>query len=425
MKTLLFTFLFFNIFTFRQIFSQENRVFENIVYKDNIKTVLLYKKGWEFSYPVINLNKNDKLILQFDDLDDEIKDYYYTIIHCNSDWTESNLNPLEYISGYTEDQITEYEPAFNTLIPYNHYELNFPNENLKPTKSGNYALIVYEDYDKENIVFTRCLMVTDEKIGIEASVKRSTIVSISKTSQEISFNIIDKNSVIKNPLENLNVVILQNNRRDNKISGLKPDFIKAKIYEFFNPRKICFTGGNEYRYFNTRNLKLATEKVYKIYFESPYYFFELYTEKTESYFPYSYIQDLNGGMLIVADKVFNNALEANYVYVDFSLKTEELVNKGDYYIFGELSDWRLSKKNRMTFNHGTNCYELRMLLKQGFYNYEYVYADSLDAKIDNTKIEGSHYETENSYMIYTYYRKQGNDYDELIGFKILSSYSKL
>ncbi len=425
MKTLLITFVLFNFLIAQKTFSQEIQVYKNEVYKENIKTILFYKKGWEFTYPVMNLNSSEKLILQFDDLNEEITDYSYTIIHCNSDWTESGLNPLEYISGFTEDQITEFEPSFNTLVPYNHYEISFPNENIRPILSGNYSLIVYEDYDSEKIVFTRCFMIVDEKVKIESSVKRSTIVNTSNTSQEISFNIIDKNSIIKNAFDNLNVVISQNNRRDNIISGLKPDFIKGKIFEFYNPRKIRFSGGNEYRYFNTKSFKLATEKVHKIDFISPYYFYELYTEKTESYLPYSYIQDLNGGMLIVADNVFNNVLEANYVYVDFSLQTEELINKGDFYVFGELSDWKLSKKSKMSYNYGTNCYELRMLLKQGFYNYEYVYADSLNAKIDNTKIEGSHYETENNYMIFIYYRKQGDDYDGLIGFQLFNSYTKL
>jgi hypothetical protein len=48
--------------------------------------VQLYKEGWNLSYPVMKLFSDEKLILHFDLLDENIEDYYYTFYHCSKDW---------------------------------------------------------------------------------------------------------------------------------------------------------------------------------------------------------------------------------------------------------------------------------------------------------------------------------------------------
>jgi hypothetical protein len=49
------------------------------IFVPNIKTVKLNKYGDPFSYPIIALNSSDRLELHFDDMDANIKSYYYTI----------------------------------------------------------------------------------------------------------------------------------------------------------------------------------------------------------------------------------------------------------------------------------------------------------------------------------------------------------
>ena len=418
-----FIFIFFNFIFF--VSAQNSELYINKIYDDNIRTVTFNLQNSKSNYPIINLLGNEKLVLEFDDLYKDTKDYSYTIIHCNADWTASELNQLEYISGFAEDELHDYEMSFSTLVKYNHYRLIFPNENMSPSLSGNYILIVYNDYDIENKVLSRRFKVVNEKVEIEGKIKRSTIVTTLKQSQEISFNIIDKQSIIDNPFDNLYVTIVQNNRCDNMLENIKPDFIKGNVLEFYNPRKLNFTGGNEYRYFNVKNHKYLTDKIAEISYQEPYYFFKLLEDKDESRFPYSFVHDLNGDFFITADNVDDYGLECDYVYVDFSLRYVTPLEEGNFYVFGAISDWQISKKNKMNYNYGSKCYELRMLLKQGFYNYEYVFAENENADIDNTIVEGSHSETENNYVIYVYYRKSGSQYDELIGTKIINSLKKL
>ena len=118
--------------------------YENFIYADNIKTVILEKYGFDLSDPVVEFNSADRLLLTFDDFSSDVKNYSYTFIHCNADWTPSQIIISQYLQSFFDDRITDYQYAFNTTKQYTHYKLIFPNENLRPSLSGNYILKVFE-----------------------------------------------------------------------------------------------------------------------------------------------------------------------------------------------------------------------------------------------------------------------------------------
>ena len=137
-------FLFILFFLKINVFSQEKiEIQKNKILNKNMHTVLLHLEGDPLSYPIIKLNSMDKLQLSFDDFNDEFQEYYYSIYHCNSDWTLSELMQSEYIDGFFENKISDYEYSFNTLIRYTNYKLIFPEEILKPKLSGNYIISVF------------------------------------------------------------------------------------------------------------------------------------------------------------------------------------------------------------------------------------------------------------------------------------------
>jgi len=409
------------ILTSVKTFSQDAFKYRNEIYKENIKTVLFYRAGWEFTYPVLELNSGKQLVLEFDDLNPNTTDYYYTVIHCSAYWQPSDLNPIEYIQGYEENQLDDYENSFGTLVPYTHYTLSLPNEDLKPVISGNYLLLVYEDYDKSKPVLSRRFYVVNPKVKVEATVKRSTFVTDMNTSQELRVFVNDENGFVTNPQDNFSMTVLQNNNQDIMISGLQPNFIKGNVYEFYDPRKLKFKGGYEFRYVNFKSTKYVNDRIQSIQFNRPFFIFELVNEEPENSLTYSYTQDINGELLITAEHIDNPTLEADYILADFSLYYKNPLPEGNFYVYGAISDWTCNETNKMTYDYGTKTYKLRMKLKQGFYNYEYVFCKGKNKTPDLSRTEGNYYQTENNYSLFLYNRPQGGQYDELIGYKIVNS----
>jgi len=397
--------------------------YEDFTYNDNIKTILLYKDGFELAPPLIQLGTEEKLKLSFDDLSGELQSYKYTIIHCDANWTPSDLMPAEYIDGFTDDNISTYSSSFNTLQKYYHYELTFPTENLRPTKSGNYILKVYKDEDTdENLVFTRRFMIFDQTVTVTGNVKRATSIEDMDYKQEVDFTIGYSNYTISNPYSDLKVVVTQNDRWDNAITDLKPKYVKNNLLDYDYDEENTFNGGNEFRHFDTKSVQFISDRIRKISTDSLGYEIYLMPDIKRSFTVYSSMTDINGKKFIKTDEAIKNAdIEGEYVYVHFTLPFTENVTEGSIYIFGAITDWHFQKEAIMKYNSKISAYEGTLYLKQGYYNYDYVLLKNNESIGDETFIEGNHYDTENDYTIYVYHKEQGTTYDKLIAVKRLNS----
>ncbi len=396
--------------------------YDNHVYVDNIKTVLLYPAGAETGTPTIKLNANGKLMLSFDDLDNDIKNYSYTFIHCEADWTPSDYDKANYITGYTDEPIETNQYSSNTLTKYTHYTLTFPSQTMQPTISGNYVLIVFRDYDQKNIILTRRFMIYEQLVSIDAKINRASVIDDRNAKQKVDFSILYPNYKIDNPFEELKVVITQNDRTDNAITNLKPLFLKDKELDYNYEKENTFNGGNEFRFFDTRNLNYLAEHIYRFAYDSigNHQTF-LDQDQRRSSKRYLTAQDINGSYLIHVQDKTDAGIEADYTTVHFSLPLSEQITDGNIYVFGAFSDWRYGNDTRMKYTPEDNSYHAALLLKQGYYNYEYIFVKTGTDSADHSYIEGSHYETENDYTIYVYHHPIGVRYDKLIGVKRVNS----
>ncbi len=399
---------------------EKNIVYKDYIFQDNIKTLLCHQIDQEASLPIINIETNDKLHISFDDLDGEVKDYYYTIIHCNSDWTESKLIKSEYISGFFDNPITDFQLSFNTNQEYTHYYFNFPNNNIKPLLSGNYVFKIYRE-DRSIIAYKR-FMILENKVKISANVNRGTLAKNRNEKHELDFSIEHPKINISDPFTEIKVIIKQNNNEETKITDLTPIYIKNNllIYDYDNENN--FVANNEFRYFEFSNLKYFSERVEKIIIGNKEELNQVYLfkDKKRSFDQYSIYPDNNGRFIINKQESWNSSIEADYAIVHFILPMEE-VSYGDIYIIGAFSDWQLKDKFKLQFNYSKKQYERNVYLKQGFYNYCYALKDTIKNEIDLSYIEGTHYQTRNDYYIYVYYRGMEDRSDRLIGFLKTSS----
>lgn len=395
--------------------------YTNKIYKDNIKSVQLYPPGDPLSYPVVYLNDGRQLELHFDDLDKSYKTYAYDLIHCNANWEPSGLVVQEYLSGFFNSFIEDYQYSFNTLYPYIHYKLKFPNEEISFTKSGNYIIQVYVNNNKEDLILTRRFYVVDQKISIQSSVKMATLAKHRDYKQEVDF-ILNLNSYpVIDPYADLKVVISQNRRMDNAITNLKPLFVRTPELVYNYERENLFDGNNEFRFFDTKDLRYQAINVDGIQIIDGKTHVYLLTEEPRSYKQYFFQNDINGLRLIKRDDSRDANREADYIKTYFALKTDKKYEGGDLYVFGQLSEWQFQEEFKMEYVEVEGEYRCTALLKQGYYNYAYVFVPDGESKGDMSLVEGTHSATENDYFFLVYHRQQGEIYDRLVGFSKIST----
>lgn len=398
-------------------YSKENFIrYEDYVYKKNIKTPQLYVKGEPLSMPVLFMNGNKKLELHFDDLDSEFHTYSYKIVHCNANWEPSSLNPQEYISGYFNGFIEDYKYSFNTLFSYIHYKLEFPNQELTFTKSGNYIIKVYANNNEDDLLLTRRFFVVEQKLSIESNIHMATLARHRDYKQEVDFTINTQNYNIQDPYTDIQVVLSQNRRWDNAIFNLKPLFVRTPELIYNYEDNNLFDGNNEFRFFDAKDLRYQSMNVDGVQIENGKTHLWVLAEEPRSYKRYYSQQDINGKRLIKRDQSNEQNREADYMLTHFTLKRETPVENADIYVFGELSDWQFKEDFKMEYVEVEKEYRLTTLLKQGYYNYMYATLASGEKIGDLSVIEGTHSETENDYYFFVYHRQRGEIYDRLVGF---------
>ncbi len=400
-----------------QVYSQQ--VYKDTVMNENIKTARIYRDGNALSYPVMTLFSPDHLLFTFDELGNDPKDYYYTIQHCNIDWTTSDIFYNNYIEGFEENFITEFEYSDNTTHSYIHYSLQLPNEDIVFKKSGNYAVIIYLD-TPDDPVLVRRFFVQENVSDVKAIVKRPVIATYMDTSQEVDVEISGIPDEITNPFNDIKVVITKNNIWRLAVSELKPKYIRENKIIYDYQKQNLFLGGNEYRYFNCKDIYHASENIEKIEYDGEHHHFYLKSDIDLTYKSYTDMEDINGNYVIQYENEEESEVLSDYVFVHFTLAYDAPVIKGDLYIDGELASWNFNNDNKMIYNYENKQYEATMLLKQGFYNYQYVLHD--DSLTNTTFISGSHWQTENDYVIFVYESQVALRYDKLLKVNIVNSH---
>lgn len=405
--------------------STDQFYYQNAVYKEDIKSVQLFREGNELSNPVIELGSDAKLVLKFDDLTEKVDQYSYTVIHCDANWNESYIQQIDYLSGFPDNPVNDYAQSFNTTVKFVNYQIRIPNEECSPKFSGNYALVVFRGTNREDLVLIQRFYIVEPLVNIEALVKKATFDPFNGENQEVDFKIHHEQLRLMNPMEDIKVVLMQNRRWDNAIRNLKPLFIKDNLLDYDYNKENVFPGGNEFRYFDIRTVRHNGENVQDIKFFRPVYHATLLPDALRNGKKYFSYKEMNGNFVIESqDRVTDPDTECDYLFVHFFLPLPSPLVGGSVNVFGALTGWNANQTNEMKWNYKDAAYELTLMLKNGYYNYEYVYVPAGSKKADASNLEGSHFETENEYEIFAYYRDLSAHYDRLVGFQTVNSVVK-
>jgi hypothetical protein len=399
------------------------------VYMSNIYSAKLFIKGNQLAYPVLTLNGNEQLELSFDDLDADVKTYYYTYQLCNADWTPVQISTFDYIRGFAQNQITEYHYSSVALIRYTHYHILLPENNSRLTLSGNYLLKIYLNNDTSQLAFTKRILVVQNAVSIAAQVTIPLNPQISSTHQKLQFTVNSKALPISNPFQQLKVVVMQNDRWDNAVYLSRPSFYSGTNYEYNSDETPVFPGGNQWRWIDLQSFRFQSDRIAKVDYLKNGDVIYAKPDRDRSGQPYYFFADDNGKYYIQTTDLIDPNWQADYGRVRFVfVPPDNTPFEGkDLYLLGEFTGYRLNDASRMIFNPASGAYEGSALLKMGLYNYAYVTVNSgeIHANPSFEFTEGNHLETENNYDILVYYRTMGGRYDQLVGIYSMNSQNNL
>ena len=395
------------------------------VFNPSIKTIKLTKFGDPVSYPIINLNSTDLLELHFDDMAGGVKNYFYTFVLCNADWTPAQLSYFDFVKGYTQVRISTYRNSSISLTRYTHYQANLPDRNCMPTKSGNYLLKVFLNGDTSKLAFTKRFLVVNQSISMATQVLQPFNQQYYMTHHRLQVQLDTKNFDIRYPQQQVRVHVLQNYRWDNQLVLASPTFIKQDMLQYSNENEMVMPAGKEFRWLNLRSFRLLGDRVRRQ--ENTDSSFTLFVKEDQPRMPrqYFYYRDMNGLSVNETIENINPLWNADYAKVHFAYKPPGAVpfRNGELVIMGELSNQGKDPDATMVFNNETGLYETSMILKQGYYDYQYAVREkgSGKEKFNAALTEFDAWETENAYMVLVYFRPLGGRYDELIGIRQINS----
>lgn len=414
MKQLLFLLLFLPALAL-----QSQEIYRTQIISPNIKS-LQYKVGAEvYQLPVMELGSELTMEIRFDEMSHETHAYSYRVIHCNADWTQSDLTTNEYLSGYTQGDLTEYERSVSTHYLYTHYRTEIPNNDLQFRISGNYVWLLYEDNQFDQPLAQLCFSVVEPNILITPTLRSNTDVELSRRFQQIDFDVNLSGYEVRDPSSEIKVVVRQNNRFDNEVRNIKPSYISGNTLSYVNNKALIFEGGNEYHSFDISSVYAAGRGVDRIRFNAPGNEAFLAIDQIQKR-AYVHEPDLNGRFKINNQEAYYDVhTESDYLLVHFYLKAVQPFFDGIVYIGGELNYNLPDNKVRMQYDNQEMAYRHTLLLKQGGYNYQYWLLPKGSSKANVERIDGSYWQTENEYSIYVYHRAWGERYDRLVGVKTI------
>ena len=413
------------VFAVTALFAQNfNLPCGNLNYRPEVQTVLLYADDNQLNDPIIPLDDMlGRLTLSFDLIDGQGEVLNYTFIHCTHDWHPTEIQRIQYASGYESDRVDDYAFSRNTLIEYANYQLKFPKEDMMPLLSGNYLLIVYGD-DFNDLYLTRRFMVVDEKAHVGASVPRyPDELALTDTHQQLDVRVAMNSYLTGNTQQYSYLTIRQNGRWDNAAEGLKPTYVYPDYISFEHHPQTVFEGTNQYIRFNTSNFFFQSENLAHIRQNDDCFEIDIATCEPRARKAYATYEDIHGEKFVyVENDNLDNFTEADYCRVNFFYKSEAPLTHEDLYIMGALNDWRFDESNKMRYDYRLHGYTCSMLLKQGYYNFMFVTVDRKTGEVMADMTAGNHWETNNVYKLYFYYYNAIKGYDELIGYSTVNSH---
>lgn len=378
-----------------------------------VKTVRVVVNNDPLQPPVARLGA--PVEISFDVLTHAYTRYIYKVEFCNADWTVADdVFESDYLAGFNERPIEDCENSFNTSVLYTHYRFRFPNEDARLLLPGNYRVSVFADERdaSDEPVLEACFSLLKPQMNVSATVSTNTDVDFNQHHQQVTYALAFGGERVVDPQRELKTVVMQNRRWDNAVVNLPPNIVKQNGLEWTHRPQLIFPAGAEFHKFEILDVRLNGMGVDRMTWEDPYRHATLFAVQPQR--NYTYDPDQDGAYVIRHSDDEDNDTQSEYLFVHFLLQTPRLPG-GDVYVTGLWDNGFPDPDCLLHYDEASHCYEGGVLLKQGYYNYQFRQLDA-DGVGQTRHTEGDFYQTENEYIILVYHRPQGARYDALVGY---------
>lgn len=384
------------------LFSCLNGHAENRTYSSQVKSLqAVVNQDW-LSPCVMRLHGDDILHIAFDELSHNYHRYVYRLEHCEADWSPSEeLLESDWLEGFNNNVIEDFEHSINTTVPYTHYRFSLPNAQCRPTLSGNYRLSIIDD-DLQEIVASVEFMISEQSMILSMAASSNTDRDTNLNHQQVTFGLRYGDQLVTDPSSQIQTVVMQNGREDTWQWNVAPSAISHLGMEWHHRKELIFDAGNEYRKFEILDTSHPTMGIERIIWDGDA--FQAFPYLSEPRPNYLYDEDANGAFYIRNSDNRENDITSDYVWVNYWLKTP-FVKDGDIVIDGH---WTTDDPESyvMTYDPDQRLYSAKILQKQGYYSYQYLWVTP-DGTSHPLPSEGNFYQTENRYQALVYFKGTG------------------
>lgn len=372
------------------------------VYDPQVKSLqVVVNQNWQ-AMPVMKLNSRDHLDVSFDELSHNYHRYICHIERCEADWTSATeIFESDWLTGFNDLIIDDYELSINTTVPYTHYRFSLPNDQCRLLLSGNYRLHIQEDGTNDDVLTVE-LMVTDQSMQLALSATTNTDIDTNERYQQVTMTVGYGSNRVTSPEEQIQTVIMQNGREDNWCRNVPAAFVNQNGLEWSHTRELIFDASNEYRKYEVLDPTHPTMGIDYIHWDGEYY--QVFPFISEPRPHYLYDEDADGNFVIRNSDNREIDTTSDYVWVNYRLKTD-FITTGHIVIDGR---WTTESTTdyRMKYDEASGLYTAAILQKQGYYSYQYLWEDA-DGTRYSLPSEGNFYQTENRYQALVYYKETG------------------
>ena len=381
----------------------------------DIKTLqVVVNQEWT-SPPVMQLHSEDVLHVGFDQMAKGYHRYVAHLEHCSPDFTPTDgLFESDWLEGFNDLPIDDYELSLNTTVGYTHYTYQLPNDQQRLRLSGNYRLHIVDDETGDDVAVAE-FRVAEPLMTIGMSVTANTDIAHNRRYQQVEMSLNYADQRITNVAEQIQTYVVQNQQTEDQRHNPKADFINTQGQRWEHCRDLVFEGGNEYHKFEVLDVSHATMGLDNIVWDDEQRSFHAFPFVCEPRRNYVYDEDADGAFYIRNSDNMENDRMSDYVLVHYKLAPADFYDNARLVVDGQ---WTTEDMGNyvMVFDPADRSYNAVVLQKQGYYNYRFLMLDAA-GQPHVVPEEGSFYQTENRYQAYVYYRPSGGRYWQLAAYR--------